>query len=121
MGKASYTKGKIGEQIAADYLKSTGYEILFRNFRGGSGEIDIIARKKGITYFVEVKSRKQGSMVSPVESISPNKKRRLKSAVMAWLAKHGRLDTPCSFLMVLIEMPQDNGRPKISTIEDFLD
>lgn len=121
MGKISYDKGRQGEKIAADYLKATGYEILFKNFRGGKGEIDIIARKKGITYFVEVKARKAGSMVSPAESITPGKKKRLKSAVMAWLAKHGRLDTPCSFLMVLIELPEGNGRPKISTIEDFLD
>ena len=121
MGKVSYEKGRAGEKIAADYLKATGYDILFKNFRGGKGEIDIIARKKGITYFVEVKTRKEGSMVSPAESITPNKKKRLKSAVMAWLAKHGRLDTPCSFLMILIDLPADGGRPKISTIEDFLD
>ena len=120
MGKVSYDRGRAGEQLAADYLKATGYEILFRNFRGGRGEIDIVARKKGVTYFVEVKARKEGSMVSPAESITPNKKKRMKSAVMAWLAKHGRLDTPCSFLMVLITMPE-SGRPKIEVIEDYLD
>lgn len=121
MGKASYTRGREGEQMAVDYLKANGYEILFRNFRGGRGEIDIVARKKGITYFVEVKARKAGSMVSPAEAITSNKKKRMKSAVMAWLAKHGRLDTPCSFLMVLIELPKGEGRPKLEVIEDYLD
>lgn len=121
MGKISYEKGREGEKIAADYLKATGYDILFKNFRGGKGEIDIVARKNGITYFVEVKARQEGSDIKPIEAITTNKKRRLKSAVMAWLAKHGRLDTPCSFLMILIELPKEGGRPKISTIEDYLD
>lgn len=121
MGKTSYNKGREGEKIAADYLKATGYDILTKNFRGGSGEIDIIARKKGITYFVEVKMRKAGSQVAPIEAVTANKKRRLKSAVMAWLAKHGRLDTPCRFMLVLIEMPEGEGRPKIEVVEDFLD
>lgn len=121
MGKYSYEQGRMGEQIAADYLKATGYEILFRNFRGGGGEIDIIARKKGVTYFVEVKARKTGSLVKPVESITPTKRKRLKGAVLAWLSKHGHLDTPCGFLMVLIDLPEGEGRPKINVIEDYLD
>ena len=120
MGRVSPAKGKYGEKIAADHLVSTGYQIIAKNFRGGEGEIDIIARKKGVTYFAEVKMRKAGFMVHPAESITPDKKRRMKSAVLAWLTQHGRLDSPCSFLMVLIEQPE-GGRPKVEVIEDWLD
>ena len=119
-GKTSTDQGKKGESIARDYLVSTGYEVIKRNYRGGNGEIDIICRKQGVTYFVEVKARKEGSMVSPAESITPNKKKRMKSAVMAWLGQHGRLDTPCSFLMVFIDLPTNGGRPKIEVIEDYI-
>ena len=119
MGQYSTARGKFGEKIAADYLVSTGYQIVSRNYRGGQGEIDIIARKKGITYFVEVKTRKSGALVSPAESVTPDKKRRLKSAVLAWLSEHGRLDTPCSFLLIMIEL-QKAGRPKIEVVEDYL-
>jgi putative endonuclease len=120
MGQYSTRRGKLGEKIAADHLVATGYQIIGRNYRGGQGEIDIIARKKGIVYFVEVKTRKQDSLVSPAESVTPAKKRRLKSAVLAWLSEHGRLDTPCSFLLIMIELPEA-GRPKIEVVEDYLD
>ena len=119
-GKNSKQRGNWGEEIAHDYLVSTGYEIIKRNYRGGDGEIDLIARKQGVVYFVEVKARKKGAMVSPIESITPNKKKRMKSAVLAWLSQHGRLDTPCSFFMVLIELPESGERPKIEVIEDYI-
>ncbi len=120
MGKYSTKRGQYGEKLAADHLLATGYQMIARNFRGGSGEIDIVARKNGVTYFVEVKTRKSGAQVSPAESLTTDKKRRLKSAVMAWLAEHGRLDSPCSFLLAEVELPPE-GRPKISIIEDYLD
>lgn len=47
--------GKIGEDIAFEYLKSHRYKILKRNFRTKLGEIDIIALDKKILVFVEVK------------------------------------------------------------------
>ena len=38
--------GKAGEDLAYEYLKSKGYEIMWRNFRCKYGEIDIVARLK---------------------------------------------------------------------------
>jgi len=48
--------GSIGEEVAANFLKSKGFIILDRNFRKPWGEIDIIAEKDGVIRFVEVKS-----------------------------------------------------------------
>ncbi len=48
--------GKIGEVIAADFLIKNGYTILGKNFSCHYGEIDIIAMKKNVLHFVEVKS-----------------------------------------------------------------
>ena len=49
--------GKIGEQLAADYLSRNGYEILERNFYYDKAEIDIIAQKEPSTIVVvEVKA-----------------------------------------------------------------
>ena len=49
--------GQWGEQAAADYLSTKGYEIIARNVRTPYGEIDLIAQKDGFTIFVEVKAR----------------------------------------------------------------
>ena len=53
--------GDWGEQIAADYLKNHGYQLVERNFRCYYGEIDLIALEKDVWCFIEVKSRKSSS------------------------------------------------------------
>ena len=49
-------KGKLGENIAKDFLVKKGFKILDTNFHYSRfGEIDIIASKSNVIYFVEVK------------------------------------------------------------------
>lgn len=49
--------GKIGEDLASDYLNTLGYSIVARNIRQKFGEVDILAKdKKGTLCFVEVKT-----------------------------------------------------------------
>lgn len=73
--------GSWGEAQAAKYLQSKGYEILERNFRCRTGEIDLIARKQDALIFIEVKSRRSIAYGLPCEAITPVKRRRLKSAI----------------------------------------
>ena len=49
--------GKLGEDIAADYLEINGYSIVSRNQRVAKNELDIIAEDKDCLVFVEVKTR----------------------------------------------------------------
>jgi len=48
--------GNLGEGIACNFLKKNGYEIVERNYWKKWGEIDVVAEKRGKTYFVEVKT-----------------------------------------------------------------
>ena len=48
--------GAVGEDVAAEFLRRKGFEILERNYRKPWGEIDIIALKAGVVRFVEVKA-----------------------------------------------------------------
>lgn len=49
--------GKIGENLACEYLVNNGYKILARNYRRKWGEIDIVAKyKDGTLVFFEVKT-----------------------------------------------------------------
>ena len=49
--------GKRGEDIACAFLVSRGYEIIDRNWRCPTGEIDIVARHANSLVVVEVKAR----------------------------------------------------------------
>ena len=56
--------GRIGEDLVARWLKSKGYIILRQNYRCDYGEIDIVAENPKVIAFVEVKTRKENSLVT---------------------------------------------------------
>ena len=61
--------GDFGEEYTAKYLKKSGYKILERNYHSRFGEIDIIASKKGVIAFVEVKTRGENAIYAPREAV----------------------------------------------------
>jgi putative endonuclease len=72
-----HTLGRWGEEQAALYLESRGYRIIERGFHCRFGEIDLIAQSAAELIFCEVKTRRQGSMVTPQEAVSRAQQRRL--------------------------------------------
>jgi len=73
--------GKIGEQLATNYLLRNGYEILERNFFFDKAEIDIIAQKEKETIvIVEVKTRNSDYFGDPQDFVTKNKIKLLVKA-----------------------------------------
>lgn len=121
MSRRSNIVGKSGEDAAAEYLAEQGYEILRRNFKAGRGELDIVCTKGGKIYFVEVKTRKTDSTVSPIEAVTPDKRRRLYEAAVLWLQKNGLGEAECSFLLLTVASAGDGKEVRVTdVIEDFL-
>lgn len=56
--------GDWGEDLACDFLCRRGFEIVERNFHTTVGELDIVAKKGGDYYFVEVKTRAEAEMAN---------------------------------------------------------
>lgn len=69
--------GQRAEEVAADYLAAQGYEIIERNWRTRVCEIDIIASKDRVMYFIEVKYRKSNSQGSGLDYITPKKLKQM--------------------------------------------
>lgn len=65
--------GNKGEELAANFLRSKGYEIVARNYRYKHAEIDLIVRKENHLVFVEVKARHSSEYGEP-ESFVTDKK-----------------------------------------------
>jgi len=76
----SHDLGQKGEDLAAEYLKNAGFRILFRNWKWGKHEIDIIAEKKDFIVFAEVKTRTDEYLMHPVSAVTKEKQ---KSIIMA--------------------------------------
>ena len=72
--------GRQGENLAAEFLKKKGWEIVNRNYRHGKAEIDLIVRRDDWTIFVEVKTRSASLYGEPEDSVDEFKVRKIYDA-----------------------------------------
>ncbi|PKQ25101.1 MAG: YraN family protein [Actinobacteria bacterium HGW-Actinobacteria-4] len=77
--------GRYGEDVAARYVRESGWDVLARNWRCADGELDIVALDGGELVAIEVKTRRTGTFGSPAEAVTRRKLRRLRRLVAAWL------------------------------------
>ena len=73
--------GKLGEELAVEFLQKEGYEILETNWVFQKAELDIIARKGDILAAVEVKTRSSVEFGLPQEFVKPKKIQLLAKAI----------------------------------------
>jgi putative endonuclease len=83
--------GRLGEQLAAEYLQQAGMRILDRNWRCAEGELDIVAAERRVLVACEVKTRSGLGFGSPLEAISRRKQARLRRLAISWIQAHGVL------------------------------
>src|SRR3954469_9077676 len=83
---AAFRTGVSAEARAAAYLMMKGYRILARRFRTPYGEIDIVARRRNLVAFVEVKAR--ASLDEAAYAVPPRQQQRIVAAAEAWLMAH---------------------------------
>lgn len=88
--------GKLGEDLAYEYLKNKGYKIIERNYRRKWGELDIISKDpKGILVFVEVKCMRQcgnaANQLLPEENLTAAKLRKLKRTASLYAGSYQEL------------------------------
>ena len=85
--QVAFRLGISAESRAAAYLIAKGFRILARRFRSPVGEIDIIACRRHLLIFVEVKAR--DSFDDAAWSVSDRQRARIAAAAEAWLARQG--------------------------------
>ena len=107
--------GKIGEDLAAQFLVDKGYEIVERNWRNKHKEIDIIAKDGEVLVVVEVKTRQSDEHGEPDLAVTQQKQTRLIYAANAYLFEHN-LDINTRFDVVSIVF--NDEAPVINHIED---
>jgi putative endonuclease len=73
--------GKLGEELAVEFLQKNGYVILETNWTFQKAEIDIIAQKENILAIVEVKTRSSLDFGLPQDFVKPKKIQLLVKAV----------------------------------------
>jgi putative endonuclease len=82
----AFRTGLSAESRAATLLIAKGYRILARRFRTPHGEIDIVARRRNLIAFVEVKARE--TLDEAAYAVTPRQQARIIAAAQAWLMAH---------------------------------
>ena len=93
----SHDLGQKGEVLAADHLTKAGFKILFRNWKWGKHEIDLIAENKDFIIFAEVKTRSDDYQMHPVTAVTKEKQKSIIFAADGYIKKfnidkEGRFD-----------------------------
>jgi putative endonuclease len=83
---AEFRTGLSAEGRAAAFLMAKGYRILAKRFRTPHGEIDIVARRRNLVAFVEVKAR--ASLDEAAFAVTPRQQARIINATQGWLVAH---------------------------------
>jgi len=113
--------GDIGENLACEFLRRRGFEILDRNYLKKWGEIDIVAKKGSLIHFVEVKSVScerlpdaSKDRYRPEDNMHPWKLKRLARTMQTYLLdKKIDLDFQLDLITVKIDERERKGRVEI--------
>jgi putative endonuclease len=90
---AAFRTGLSAESRAAALLMAKGYRILAKRFRTPHGEIDLVAKKRNLIAFIEVKAR--ASLDEAAYAVTPRQQQRIIAAAQGWLVappEHAEFD-----------------------------
>ena len=107
--------GKLGEELAVEYLQKEGYIILETNWIFQKAEIDILAQKDTTLAVVEVKTRSSIDFGLPQDFVKPKKIQLLVKAINEYITQN-EIDVEVRFDIVAIH--KENNNFIIEHIED---
>lgn len=108
--------GRLGEELARNYLEKKGYIILAANYRTPFGELDLVARDDETIVFVEVRTRSTVNYGTPFESITHSKQERLIRLALQFCAHHYLYSKNLRFDVIGIILK--NNQPTIEHISN---
>jgi putative endonuclease len=120
-GRGNIMIGKIGEKEAVKFLEKKGYKILGTNVRTPFGELDIVARHKNATVFVEVKTRSSYSFGPPFLSVTWLKQRHLIKNALFYLKARRNLCSDWRIDVVSVKLDEALKVESIESIENAVE
>lgn len=81
-------RGQWGEDLAAAHYRRLGCEIVDRNWRSPTGELDLVVRSGSTYVFSEVKARRTADYGPAASAVTAAKQRRIRQLAVEWLRAH---------------------------------
>jgi putative endonuclease len=103
---ARQQSGRRAEELAAEFLRAAGCEILHCNYRRRLGELDIVARRDGVLVIAEVRTRTGNAYGGAAASVDRRKQQRITRAASQLLQQRADLAAlPVRFDVLVVSDP----------------
>jgi putative endonuclease len=114
---ATLPVGVRGEDAAADDYRRRGYRIVARNWRCRLGELDLVAERRGVLVFCEVKSRRGGAALGGgYAAVTWRKQAKLRALAEVFL--HATGSRPQAIRFDVASVVVQGGRSTVEVFED---
>lgn len=108
--------GLKGELAARRFLRRKGWRILESNFQCRFGELDLIAKDGDCLVFCEVKTRSEGMIALPQESVTYAKQQKMIKTALCWLQSKD-MELPMRFDVIAVTADA-KGRLAVEHLEN---
>jgi putative endonuclease len=107
-----------GEDLAAEYMRDKGWEVVARNYSLNAGEVDLIVSRVGVVgyrtektlVFVEVKTKQNRRGPPPEASVDYEKRRRLTRLARLFLQQEEIREVNVRFDVISVDLSDDEPR-----------
>ena len=86
--RSKLARGRWGESLAARHYERLGFDVIDRNWRTRTGELDLVLRRDDLLVFCEVKTRRTDRYGPPALAVDRGKQRRIRALAAEWLREH---------------------------------
>jgi putative endonuclease len=80
-----WQRGMAAEELAAQYLKERGLQVIARNLRCRAGELDLVCLDEQVLAIIEVRQRARQDFGGALASVTPHKRRKIIRAAEFFL------------------------------------
>ncbi len=111
--------GKLGEDLAVEYLEKDGFQIFDRNYNYEKNEIDIVAfwQEPAEIHFVEVKTRTGDAAGTPAEALTEEQQKNIASVAQFYIWERQMITVPTVFDVIGVDL-SDPDNPQFEHHED---
>jgi len=117
VSKSHINLGKRGEDLATAYLQKKGFQIVVRNYRQKTGEVDIIAKDKKTFVFIEVKTRSSLLYGQPFEAVTTKKQAQLNRIALDYMTRN-KINNHAARFDVISILIEKNKNPEIEHLQN---
>lgn len=112
--------GKFGETLAKNYLIRHGYEVIDANVKLSYQELDLVARKHGLTIFVEVKTRISQIYGSAEEAYGFTKAGRFKRGIEMFMKNNKIFADDIRADLITVDISREKKTARIKHFKDII-